>query len=115
MVPCSQVGLQQGVFKDFALGVAPSHPNHLVRHRFEMLHRTLVVTACKRGERLDNGRYDLARRHLALHKALSELGRQLRECLCVTRCGIGEGTVNITKRYTSPWEGAGGECCYHLT
>ena len=115
VTPCPQVGLQQSIFKDFALGVAPSYPDHLVRDRFEVLHRTLVVAACKRRECLDQGRHDLAGRHLTLRQALPELGRQLRECLYITCRGIGEGAVDITKRYASPWEGAGCECCHRLT
>jgi hypothetical protein len=107
--------LQQGVFKDFALGVAPSYPDDLVRDRFEVLRCTLVVATRKRRECLDQGRHDLAGRHLALHQALPELGRQLCECLYVTCRGIGEGAVDITKRYASPWEGAGCECCHRLT
>jgi len=47
--------LQQGVFKDFALGVAPSYPDDLVRDRFEVLHCTLVVAMRKRRECLDLG------------------------------------------------------------
>jgi hypothetical protein len=52
---------------------------------------------------------------LTLRQALPELGRELRECSYITCSGIGEGAVDITKRYTSPWEGAGCECCHHLT
>ena len=81
VVPCAQVGLQQGIFKDFALGIASPYPNNLVRDRFEVLHRLLVVAACKRRECFDQSRHRCAGRHFALRQALPELGRQLRECL----------------------------------
>jgi hypothetical protein len=67
--------LQQGVFKDFTLGVAPAYPDHLVHDRFEVVHCTLVVAACKRCERLDQGWHNLAGWHPALRQALPELGR----------------------------------------
>ena len=57
VVPCAQVGLQQSIFKDFALGIASPYPNNLVRDRFEVLHRLLVVAACKRRECLDQSRH----------------------------------------------------------
>jgi hypothetical protein len=67
--------LQQGIFKDFALGVAPPYADYLVCDRLEVLYCSLVVTACKRRKCLDQGRHDLASRHLALRQALPELGR----------------------------------------
>jgi hypothetical protein len=67
--------LQQGICKDFALGIASPYPHNLVRDGFEVLHRLLVVAARKRRERLDQGRHDLASRHIALLQALPELGR----------------------------------------
>ena len=99
--------LAAGCLQRLRAGHCSPYPDHLVRDRFEVLHATLVVAACKRRERLDQGRHDLAGRHLTLRQALPELGRQLGECLYITCRGIGQGTVDITKRYASPWEGTG--------
>jgi hypothetical protein len=106
--------LQQGIFKDFALGIASPYPNNLVRDGFEVLHRLLIVTACKCRECLDQRRHRCAGRYLTLRQTLPELGRELGECCSIPCRGIGEGAVDITKRYASPWESACGEGCHCL-
>src|SRR5262249_43557608 len=53
---------------------------------------------------LNHGECHLPRWHFALGQALAELCAQPGEGLPVIRCGIGEGAVDIRKRYPSPWE-----------
>ena len=98
--------MQQSICEDFALGVAPSHPHDLIRYRFKVLYGTLIVAVCTCRERFDNSRHHLASRHLPLRQALPELGRQLCERLCIAHHSIGEGAVDISKRYARPREGA---------
>ena len=93
----------EGGGEDFALGVATPNSNHLLYHRFEVLHSARIVAVPKGGNRLNHGEHHLHRWHVALRQALAELWAQPGKSLSVICRGIGEGAVGVRKRCSCPF------------